>query len=387
MGGRALLTPLTGIGQYAFHLAQEFVRCGHDVRFFYGTHWSSSLAAGNASASSASLGSFSLRTQMASVAKRFARRHMPCVYRYMPHVEQFRFDSGVRRSTAPHVYHDPNFIPFRFDGPTVITAHDASWVRYPQYHPAARLALLRNNFPKALERADRVIVVSEFVRDELISCFGARPERLRVVHNGVSERFRPYTTEETREVLSRSDLVHGQYFAAVGTLEPRKNLLAALDAHTRLPMPVRRKFPLVLVGGDGWMTESLHTALVKSLNDGTVRRLGYVPDEALPLLTAGALALLYPSMYEGFGLPVLEAMASGVPVICSNARALVEVTGNAGLIYDPDDIAGFADAMQMLIDDSALRALLVARGKTRAQHFSWRRSAQETLDVYRQVIV
>ncbi|MBP0595364.1 glycosyltransferase family 4 protein [Paraburkholderia sp. LEh10] len=387
MGGRALLTPLTGIGQYAFHLAQEFVRHGHDVRFFYGTHWSSSIASGGGNASAASLASASLRTRMASMAKRFARRYVPAAYRYMPHIEQFRFDSGVRRDAAPQVYHDPNFIPFRFAGPTVITAHDASWVRYPQYHPAARLALLRNNFPKALERADRVIVVSEFVRDELISCFGARPEKLRVVYNGVSERFTPHTAEQTRDVLSRYELTHGQYFAAVGTLEPRKNLHAALDAHARLPMPVRRRFPLVLIGGEGWLTESLHAALVTSLNDGTVRKLGYVSDEALPVLTAGALALVYPSMYEGFGLPVIEAMAAGVPVICSNARALMEVAGDAGLLCDPSDIAGFADAMQMLIDDAALRALLVARGRKRAGLFSWRRSAQETLDVYRQVIV
>ncbi|MEI5999467.1 glycosyltransferase family 4 protein [Paraburkholderia bengalensis] len=387
LGGRALLTPLTGIGQYAFHLAQEFVQRGHEVRFFYGTHWSSSIASGSGPSAAASHGSASLRTRMAGMVKRFARRYVPAAYRYMPHVEQFRFDRGVGRNAAPQVYHDPNFIPFRFDGPTVITAHDASWVRYPQHHPAARLALLRNNFPAALERADRVIVVSEFVRDELIACFGAQPEKLRVVHNGVSERFMPYTAAQTLEVMSRYELVHGQYFAAVGTLEPRKNLHAALDAHACLPMPVRRRFPLVLIGGEGWLTESLHAALATSLNDGTVRKLGYVPDEALPMLTAGALALVYPSLYEGFGLPVIEAMAAGVPVICSNAHALVEVAGDAGLFRDADDIAGFTEAMQMLIDDAALRALLVARGRKRAAGFSWQRSAEETLDVYRQVVV
>jgi glycosyltransferase involved in cell wall biosynthesis len=386
MGGRALLTPLTGIGQYAAHLAQEFVHRGHDVRLFYGTHWSASIAAGRTAEPSGPVGGPSARTLTAGMAKRFARKYLPGAYRFMPHVEQYRFSSGVRRHATPHVYHDPNFIPFRFRGPTVITAHDASWVRHPEYHPQHRLALLRANFPKALERADRVIVVSEFVRDELLACFSVAPEKLSVVYNGVSSRFKPYSTDATHEVLSRHGLVHGRYFAAVGTLEPRKNLETALAAHARLPASVRRAVPLVLIGVEGWLTDSLNEALGASLTDGTARKLGYVPDHDLPILTAGALALVYPSIYEGFGLPVLEAMAAGVPVLCSTARALQEVVGDAGLMCDPADVAGFTDAMQALIDDDALRERLITAGSARARRFSWRRTADETLAVYRQVL-
>jgi glycosyltransferase involved in cell wall biosynthesis len=386
MGGRALLTPLTGIGQYASHLAREFVQRGHSVRFFYGTHWSSSIAEGRSAEPAAPGADLSLRTAVARAAKQFARRYVPGVYRFMPRIEQYRFDSGMRRRRSPHVYHDPNFIPFRFRGPTVITAHDVSWVRHPEYHPSHRLALLRANFPKALERADRVIVVSDFVRDELQSCFSIAPEKLNVVYNGVSPCFRPYTADATRAVLARHGLLHGRYFAAVGTLEPRKNLHTALAAHARLPIAVRRAVPLVLIGVEGWLTGSLHAALGASLRDGTVRKLGYVPDHEMPLLTAGALALVYPSVYEGFGLPVLEAMAAGVPVLCSTAQALREVAGDAALMYDPADTDGFAEAMQSLIDDHALRTRLSAAGCARARHFSWRRSAEETLDVYRQVL-
>jgi glycosyltransferase involved in cell wall biosynthesis len=386
MGGRALLTPLTGIGQYASHLAREFVQRGHSVQLFYGTHWSSSIADGRTAEPAAPKDGPSRRTAAASAAKRFARKYVPGVYRFMPHVEQYRFDSGLRRRRAPHVYHDPNFIPFRFRGPTVITAHDVSWVRYPEYHPPHRLALLRANFPKALERADRVIVVSDFVREELQACFSVAPEKLSVVYNGVSPRFRPYSAEATRDVLTRHGLVHGRYFAAVGTLEPRKNLHTALAAHSRLPAAVRRAVPLALIGVEGWLTDSLHTALSASLKDGTVRKLGYVPDHELPLLTAGALALVYPSIYEGFGLPVLEGMASGVPVLHSTAQALQEVVGGAGLMCDPIDTEGFAEAMRALIDDGALRERLIAAGSARACHFSWRRTAEETLGVYRQVL-
>jgi glycosyltransferase involved in cell wall biosynthesis len=385
MGGRSLLTPLTGIGQYAHNLVQEFVHGGHNVRLFYGTHWSSQIDGGRAHEPGKPVAEPSLRTAAGSIAKRFARKYVPGLYRFMPHVEQYRFDSGVR-GRLPQVYHDPNFIPFRFRGPTVITAHDVSWIRYPEYHPASRLALLQANFPKALERADRVIVVSEFVRAELQACFSVSPEKLHVIHNGVSPRFKPRTPEDTRVVLTRHGLVHGQYFAAVGTLEPRKNLHTALAAHARLPASVRRRVPLVLIGVEGWLTDSLHAVLSSSLKDGTVRKLGYVPDDELPLLTAGALALVYPSVYEGFGLPLLEAMASGVPVLCSTADALQEVAGGAGLMVDASDTVGFTDAMQALIDDRALRERLIAAGSERAQRFSWRRTAEETLDVYRQVV-
>ena len=387
MGGRALLTPLTGIGQYASHLAREFVQRGHSVRFFYGTHWSSSQEGGATPPSAADpMPRKSWRTVAAAGAKRFARKYLPATYRFMPHVEQYRFDSGIRRRHAPQVYHDPNFIPFRFRGPTVITAHDVSWVRYPEYHPAARLALLRANFPRALERADRVIVVSDFVREELRACFPVADDKIRVVHNGVSTRFRPRSSEDTSEALRRYGLAHGEYFAAVGTLEPRKNLHTALAAHARLPASVRRRFPLALIGVEGWLTDSLHRALEPGLREGSVRKLGYVPDTDIPLLTAGALAIVYVSVYEGFGLPVIEGMAAGVPVLCSTAQALREVAGDAGIMREPTDVEGFTEAMQSLIDDRALRERLISAGIERAQSFSWRRTAEETLAVYRQVV-
>ncbi|MCG5075613.1 glycosyltransferase family 4 protein [Paraburkholderia tagetis] len=388
MGGRALLTPLTGIGQYASHLAREFVQRGHSLRLFYGTHWSSTIAGGSAegmTAAGAPVAGASMRTSFAGALKRFARTHVPGVYRFMPHVEQYRFDSGLRRQRKPHVYHDPNFIPFRFRGPTVTTVHDVSWVRHPDCHPEHRLAHLRANFPRALRHADRVIVVSEFVKRELMECFPVDASKIDVVYNGVTERFRPHTRAETARVLARYKLAHKGYFAAVGTLEPRKNLQTALAAHLCLPLAVRRAMPLALIGVEGWLTESLHTALAASLADGTVRKLGYVSDDDIPVLTAGARAIVYPSIYEGFGLPVLEAMASGVPALCSTAPALREVAGPAALFCEPADVDGFTQAMRELIEDDALCARLGDAGAQRAREFSWSRTATETLAVYRKV--
>jgi glycosyltransferase involved in cell wall biosynthesis len=229
-------------------------------------------------------------------------------------------------------------------------------------------------------------VVSDFVRRELQACIPDAAKKIRVVYNGVSPRFKPRSFEETRNVLARYGLTHGQYFAAVGTLEPRKNLLTALTAHARLPVRLRRLVPLVLIGVEGWLTDSLHAALAPALKDGTVRKLGYVADDDLPILTAGALAIVYPSIYEGFGLPLIEGMAAGVPVLCSNAEALCEVAGDAAITRDPTDVDGFSEAMQELIEDDALRARLITAGKVRASQFSWQRTASETLDVYQEVL-
>jgi glycosyltransferase involved in cell wall biosynthesis len=388
-GGRALLGPLTGIGQYASHLAQEFVRRGHRLRLFYGTHWSSVIAGGQAVAAGAPgarVAGGSMRTSFAGAARRFARAYVPAVYRVMPRVEQYRFNSGLWGQRNPHVYHDPNFVPFRFPGPTVTTVHDVSWVRHPECHPTHRLAHLRANFPRAMHYVDHVIVVSEFVKRELMDCFSVDESKIDVVYNGVTARFRPHTSDETAGVLARYELAHGSYFAAVGTLEPRKNLQAALAAHLRLPQFVRRAMPLALIGVEGWLTDSLHAALAASLADGTVRKLGYVSDDDIPALIAGARAIIYPSIYEGFGLPVLEAMASGVPVLCSTAPALREVAGPAALYCEPADVEGFTNAMRELIDDDALCARLGAAGADRADRFSWSRTATETLAVYRKVV-
>jgi glycosyltransferase involved in cell wall biosynthesis len=386
MGGRALLTPLTGIGQYASHLAREFVQRGHSLRLFYGTHWSSTIAGGQPGGPGSPVEHKTMRTSVAGAIKRFARAYVPGSYRFMPHVEQYRFNSGLRQQRRPHVYHDPNFIPFRFRGPTVITVHDVSWVRHPECHPPHRLAHLRANFPNGLRGTDRIIVVSQFVKDELLACFPVDERKIDVVYNGVAPRFRPHAPDETAGVLQRYGLSHRSYFAAVGTLEPRKNLQTALAAHLRLPQPVRRAMPLALIGVEGWLTDSLHAALGASLADGTVRKLGYVPDDDIPALTAGARAIVYPSIYEGFGLPVLEAMASGVPVLCSTAPALREVAGPAALLCEPTDVEGFTDAMRTLIDDDALCARLGAAGAARAQLFSWQRAATQTLAVYRKAL-
>jgi alpha-1,3-rhamnosyl/mannosyltransferase len=287
---------------------------------------------------------------------------------------------------TPDLYHEPNFLPYRFDGPTVVTVHDLSWMHFPETQAPERVREMQWLFPQTLKRASHFITVSEFGRRDMIDTLGIDPGRITAVPNGVSRNFAPRDAATCADALARYGLAYGQYVLCVGTLEPRKNLELALRAHARLPLSLQQDLPLAIVGMKGWRTSSLERALAPRVEAGAVRPLGYVDDADLPCLYAGALALVYPSIYEGFGLPPLEAMACGTPVIVSNRSSIPEVVDGAGILIEPEDEAAITEALMRLRDDSSWRADLVARGLARASEFSWERSALETLAVYRHAL-
>ncbi len=187
-------------------------------------------------------------------------------------------------------------------------------------------------------------------------------------------------------MLGQFDLTHQKYFLAVGTLEPRKNLLTTLEAHSRLPQRVRSAYPLVVAGVRGWLTGAISRRLDEARTRGDVRLLGHVGDEQLPPLYAGAAMLSYLSVYEGFGLPPLEAMASGVPVAVSDRASLPEVVGDAGVQLAPHDVEGLTAAMLRIVEDSAFADGLSARGVERARAFTWQRCASLTMRAWADVV-
>jgi alpha-1,3-rhamnosyl/mannosyltransferase len=181
-------------------------------------------------------------------------------------------------------------------------------------------------------------------------------------------------------------LQHGRYLLTVGTLEPRKNLSLVFRAYRRLPQRLRQAYLLVVAGMSGWHTEAFRAELNALATRGHLRLLGYVPDDALTALYSGAAMLIYPSLYEGFGLPPLEAMASGIPVITSNRASLPEVVGDAGWMVDPDDEATLCETVMAVLEGCEEARARVRLGLERAQAFTWQRCAQETLEAYRAAI-
>ncbi|ARU86609.1 glycosyltransferase family 1 protein [Pseudomonas sp. M30-35] len=368
-----LRAPRTGIGQYLAELANALAKQDDlQLQFFNGLNWNQQLP----------------DTAMPGYSRLSAliKRWVPAAYPLRRALEQQRFTQGLRKQPAG-LYHDPSLCPFEFDGPMVMTLHDLAHVHHPETQPADRIAEIDRHAAKAVQRATRVMVDSEYIAAEAAHYYGFAKDKFVVAPLGCAERFQPREPEDLREPLQQFGLVPGQYLLCVGTLEPRKNLQLALNAHQRLSESLRRQYPLVIVGMAGWLPESYSQQLQQALAAGFARVLGYQPDALLAQIVSGARLLIFPSLYEGFGLPVLEAMSSGVPVVLSRRASLPEVAGGAGSYIDVDDDMGCAQVITQLLEDQQLWQAKRAAGLTRAQQFSWQRCAAVTADVYRQVMV
>ncbi|HEX5415049.1 MAG TPA: glycosyltransferase family 1 protein [Chloroflexota bacterium] len=291
------------------------------------------------------------------------------------------------RGEALRVLHSPDFIsPLRL-GPLarVITVHDLAFLRYPELLTAASQRYY-GQIGRAVREAERIIAVSETTRRDLLTLVDASiVDKIAVIPEGVEPRFRPIDREEARRVVREKFGMAGEYFLFVGTREPRKNLPRLLEAFRRLRERTGDRGPvLALVGSSGWLSEDLEE-VARPLGDAA-RFLGRVSDPDLVALYRAARAHVLVSLYEGFGLPALEAMACGCPTLVADGSALIEVVGDAGLRVDPRDEDAIADALGRLWEDAALRAELAKRGLARARRFSWREAAKQTLAVYREAV-
>lgn len=287
------------------------------------------------------------------------------------------------------VFHASDQLPYAPPGvATVLTIHDLTTRRFPDLHVAENAALHAAKERFARDRADRIIAVSEATRRDIVSELGIPSERISVVYEAADARFRPHTPDETRPILARYHLTHGEYVLGVGTLEPRKNYIRLIEAYAVLRAQYaageRRVPPLIIAGGYGWQYDAILAAPERAGIAGLVRFLGRVPDDDLPALIAGARLFVYPSLYEGFGLPPLEALASGTPVVVADTSSLPEVVGDAGLYCDPYHVNDIARQIAALLDNDDLARQLRSAGVERAKQFSWERAARETLAVYAQ---
>jgi glycosyltransferase involved in cell wall biosynthesis len=274
-------------------------------------------------------------------------------------------------------------LPLR-TAPTVITVHDLIFRHLPEHHKPLNRWYLNLALPLYCRRATHVIAISESTRSDLVSAYDLSPERITVIHEAADPRFRPQPPERVAAVRRRYGLP-GRYVLFVGTIEPRKNLTRLLHAFEILHSEGLSD-ALVVVGKRGWLYGDFFAELERSPVREAVILPGFVPDEHLPAVYAGAQALVFPSLYEGFGLPTLEAMACGTPVACSNTASLPEVGGDAALYFDPANEDAIVETLRRLLSDVERQDDLARRGLERASHFSWDRVAAETGAVYRAVM-
>ena len=273
---------------------------------------------------------------------------------------------------APVVYHEPNMIAKPFRGPTVVTFNDLSWHDQPGVHPPDRIAWIGRRLPATLRQATRFVAISRFTADGMVRALGLERAQIDVVPLAPSPLFRPYGQEEAAPVLARHGLADRGYILSVSTLEPRKNFDGLLVAWLRLPAPER--LPLAIVGARGWGTVLAGGDAQRAQASGQLRLLGPLRDAELAALYARCAVFTYVSLYEGFGLPLLEAMASGAAVVASGTTACGETAGDAALLVDPADPGAVAEAMRAAISDPVLAASLRAKGLAHASGYTWPRT-------------
>ena len=378
VNGTPLLTPLTGIGHYTWQLCRQMAsQPDIDLLMAYGMRYERGLRMPTHSAAGA----------LQTAGYGLLRRLLPNPRRIKRAVEQARFawiERQIRRQD--YLYHEPNILPLPYAGPTIITLHDLSCFDHPETHPAERVEIMHRELPPAIERVDHIIVISEATRRAVAQRFGVPDSRMTVTLLAAHPNFAPRPAASLQAALAKLDLQPGGYLLSVGTLEPRKNLTTLFQAYSALPDSLRQRYPLAVVGMPGWHTDQLMSSARQLVERGELRFLGYVDDAVLPLLYAGAAAFAYPSRYEGFGLPPLEAMASGVPVLVSDVTSLPEAVGDAGVRVGPDDVDAMRDGLRRLLEDRDYAAQLAQQGLARAQGFSWEKCARETRAVYDHVL-
>lgn len=368
----SLLDEESGIGVYTRQIASACCAEGIEPTFFYG-YPSKRLVKPSTGGSGSWLGSLKSLVGKNSIGRKICLKAIRAV-------------NLVADSLFPRewdCYFEPNFVfvPAIRAKHKVVTAHDFSCFRYPQWHPAARVRYMEKFFWKSLEQADCILTGSESIRQEGINMFGIPAERIIAIPDGVDHsHFYPRPVEAQLDIRKRYRLPE-EYILYVGALEPRKNLVNLIEAHAALPYQIRKRYPLVLIGSQGWNNEEIMRCI--RLNAKHCHFVGYVPRCDLPAFYSSSTFFAYPSWYEGFGLPALEAMACGKTVLTSTDPALMEIGADAVMHAEPSSPEDIASRMRELLEDPERRHALEQKALVNAARYSWTQSAQKHLQIFK----
>lgn len=319
----------------------------------------------------------------------FHARHLPFDDIWLARVwHRAQLPLPVETITGPiDLFHSPDFTlpPVRRGTRTILTVHDLSFIRDPDSAVPVLRQYLNAVVPRSVARADHVLADSLSTRADLIELYHTPSDKISVLYSGVNAIFRPITdSAPLAAVRAKYHLGESPFILAVGTLQPRKNYVRLIQAFSRLPSH-HSELHLVIAGGKGWLYDVIFAEVERLKLQTRVVFAGFVDDADLPALYSAARVLAYPSLYEGFGLPMLEAMACGTPVVTSTASCLPEVAGDAALCVPPTDVDALARALEQAVSDEAVRATLIVKGLARAKEFTWEKAARELVRLYREI--
>lgn len=360
-----LLSPLTGVGNYIFNVSKELrsLRPDFDYTYYYG-YYSRKLrlnCEGNR-----------LFYRTKEVAKK-----IPVVSSVTRRLKNSLAHLQLRKYD---IYFEPMFIPLDIKArKTVTTICDFSILHNPEWHPRDRIEYFSNNFFKKIHKSDVIITISEYVRKEAIEILNGYGGKIISIPLGYDQ-----TLFNIQNKIKTERQLPERFIMCIGSVEPRKNLRRLLEAYVSLPDSVKKNCKLLIAGFKGWENKEIMESLKSA--EGYAEYLGYVSNEMLSALYRSATCFVYPSVYEGFGLPPLEAMACGCPVVVSNVASLPEVCGDAAFYVDPYNVESIAEGMYKVLTDDELRQNLIKKGLERAKLFSWEKSAREHIKVFEEVL-
>lgn len=288
-------------------------------------------------------------------------------------------------SINDHIFHGTDFNIPDYQGISVATIHDIALVRFPHFHKNNAHNGFEN-LSAILKKASLIFTPCQFVKNDIIEVFNHPAEKIRVTYEASSGIFSPLSATHCYPTLKKWGLQYKQFILCLSTIEPRKNIPTLIEAYEKLPLSIKNHYPLVLIGHKGWQSETIHEKIHSAQRKGWLKYLGFVADADLQKILPSAALFVFPSYYEGFGLPVLEAMASGVPVICSNTSSLPEVAGEAALMFNPYQVESITLSLQRGIEDSQWQKFAINKGFEQNKKFSWKQCAEETLLGYRSAI-
>jgi alpha-1,3-rhamnosyl/mannosyltransferase len=359
-----LLPPRTGVGQYTYRLLQALTDRHPEAEYLLYTNRDAELLSAPFRSTQVIQSGFG--------ASRWLWLHVA-----LPQLSS---------AAQPALFHFPNAeAPLSLSVPYVLTLHDLSLFRHPSFHPRSRLLTMRLWLPLAARRAAAIICVSRFTQREARRVLGLANDRLHFIPSAAGPAFRPVTDPAVRRRVAETYALPERFLLFVGTLEPRKNLGRLLRACAYLSTR-GIAIPLVVAGPKGWGMRAVQRRFEQAVRRRQLHWLGFVAQDDLPAIYSLATALVFPSLYEGFGLPVLEAMACGTAVVMSDRPAHAEIAGGAALTFDPEDVGDMADAIAQLVSSPTKLDELRQRGQARAAEFSWDHTADQTFRLYQKVL-
>lgn len=382
LNGAPMTGRLTGIGQYGLSLLKALISLSSDAGVeAIGVFDGREVLAPDDFVSRLSQQAGSGGNQR---LKSLVRRIWPSCRDWADRVRRFHLTRATRHENW-HVFHEPNFVSPQYALPLVTTVHDMSYLRYPQFLPKDRLAWLRRKMGQTLGRSRVILADSHFTRHELLDlCPAVDPRRVVVTQLGVDfDYFADPVHADRIDDLRRRLLLPERFVLYLGTLEPRKNLQGLIRAYGTLPAPLQKSFPLVLAGMPGWKQSYFRRELAELRGRDVLREVGYVAQDDVPALMRAASVFCFPSFYEGFGLPPLEAAACGTPVVAGRAASLPEVLGDAAVYVNPHSSDDIAAGLQAVLENESLQRRLSLAGPVRASLFRWDDCALRTVQAYR----